>query len=74
MGESERIQQVLRRVGFLFAIAKTCLNTSGENSAENDLKTKDIRNVQRKASARCLNVVGTGSPRLGPHAIICAWG
>ena len=46
---------------------KKCLVWSGEN----DLKTKDIKKVQRKASEKALNVVGTGSPHLGPHAVIC---
>jgi hypothetical protein len=48
--------------------------SSGENGAENDLKTRDIRNVQRKASEKALGVVGTGSPRLGLHTVICGWG
>jgi hypothetical protein len=49
---------------------KKCLVWSGEN----DLKTKDIKNVQRRASERRLNVVGTGSPRLGLHTLISGWG
>jgi hypothetical protein len=49
---------------------KKCLVSSGEN----DLKIRDIRNVQRKASEKALNVVGTGSPRLGLHTLISEWG
>jgi hypothetical protein len=42
-----------------FAIGKTCLFASDGNGGENGLKTRDIKNVRRKASEKALNTVGT---------------